>query len=122
MQFGDVLTRGDVAILFVKIWRGIERVGSAVNVRHAVNGIGAGGGAQVEVRATGGALLRIVHRGIDAKLLNGFRRRRGQSLANGQIRRGGALNFFGGGAAGAGDAGIVHNAGGSNGTRTLAVE
>src|SRR6202035_2006019 len=71
--------------------------------------VGAGGGAHVDVGAAGGALLRIVHGGVYAKLLNRLRRRRRQSLANRQIGRCRALNDFRGGAGGDGNASVVHN-------------
>src|SRR5580700_4938862 len=87
VQFWHFFVAGNVAVLIVEIGRGIQPVGSAVNVSAAVNGVGAGGGAHVDVRAAGGSLLRVVHGGVDAKFLNGFWCGGWQGLADGQIRR-----------------------------------
>jgi len=113
---------GDVGVLVVEKGSAVEPVRSAVNVSAAVNGIGAGGGAHVDVRAAGGSLLRIVHRGIDAEFLNRLRCRSRQCLPDGQIRRRRGLNYFRGSVGGIRNAGIVHDARGTHRTRGLAIK
>ena len=73
MLFGNFQVGGKIGILVKKERGGVEPVRSAMQVGGAVDCVGARGGAHVNVRAAGGALLRVVHRSIDANLLNGFR-------------------------------------------------
>ncbi len=44
------------------------------------------------MRAAGCALLGVIHRCVDADLLNGFRSGRGKRVADGEIDRGAGLN------------------------------
>src|SRR5271157_2251100 len=122
MQFRHFLVAGDVFILVVKKRSGVQPVGSAVPVSLAVNCVGSRLCAHVDMGAAGGALLGIVHRSVDAKFLNGLRCGRRQALADGQIGRRRTLNYLRCGAASAGDAGIVHDAGRSHRTGGLAIE
>jgi len=122
VELGHFFAGRNVGILIIEIGRGVQPIGSAVNIRGTVKCVGAGGGVHVDVSAAGRALLGVVHRGVDAKLLNGFRSGRWQSLADGEIRRSGALNDFGGGAGGAGNAGVVDHARGSHLAGAFAVE
>ena len=66
--------------------------------------------------------MGVIHRSVDAKFLNGLRCGRRQRLTNGQIGRRRSLNYFRSGAAGAGDSGVVDDAGGSDRARGLAIE
>src|SRR6202167_2652516 len=91
MLFGNFQVGGKIGILVKKERGGVEPVRSAMQVGGAVDCVGARGGAHVNVRAAGGALLRVVHRSIDANLLNGFRGGSGERLTDGEIGRGGAL-------------------------------
>src|SRR5580692_7662988 len=111
VQLRDIFIRGNVSVLLVEIWRGIERVSAAVNIRRAVNGICARRGAQVDVGAAGRALLRVVHGRVDAKLLNGLWGGCGQGLADGEIGRRGALNYLGRSAARTRNARVIYNSG-----------
>ena len=110
VQLRHLFVGGNVGVLIVEIGGSIQPIRTAVNVQIAVNDVGAGGGAHVDVRAAGGTLLRIVHGSVYAKFLNGFRGGRRQGLADRQIRRCRALNYFRGGAGRAGNASVVHNA------------
>jgi len=56
-----------------------------VPVSLAVNGIGSGRGAHVNVRAAGRTLLGVVHRSVDVKFLNGLWSGSRQRLPNGEI-------------------------------------
>src|SRR4029077_2456612 len=80
-------TCGDVGVRIVEKRCCVKRVGSAMYISTAVKVVGAGGGAHVHVRSAGGALLGIIHRGVDAKLLDGLGSGRRQRLADGQIWR-----------------------------------
>ncbi len=93
-----------------------------MNVGRAVKIVGAGGGAHVNVRAAGGALLGVVHGGVDAKFFYRFGRRRGQSLTNCEIGRGGALDDCSAAAGGAADAGVVYDASGGDLAGAFAIE
>jgi len=87
--------------------------------------VGAGGGAHVDVGAAGGTLLGVVHGSVDAKFFDGIGRGSGESLADGEIGRGGALERLGGSAGdagGAADAGVVDDAGAGDLTGAFAVE
>ena len=108
MQLGHLFVAGNILILIVEIRRSIQPIGFTVNISAAVKRVGAGDGAHIDVSAAGGSLLRVIHGRVDVKLLNRFRRRRRQSLADRQIRRCRALDDFRCGAAGTGDASIVH--------------
>src|ERR1700722_3771168 len=77
MQFGYFFAGRDIGILIVEIWRGVQPVGSAVNVSGAMKSVGARNGVHVDMSAAGRALLRVVHRRVDAKFLNSFRGWRG---------------------------------------------
>src|SRR5258708_239117 len=110
MQLRILFAGGNVGIGIEEERSGIEGVGAAMNVGRAVKIVGAGGGAHVNVRAAGGALLGVVHGGVDAKFFYRFGRRRGQSLTNCEIGRGGALGDCSGGAGGGADAGGVYAA------------
>src|SRR5258708_32182943 len=101
MQLRILFAGGNVGIGIEEERSGIEGVGAAMNVGRAVKIVGAGGGAHVNGRAAGGALLSVVHGGVDAKFFYRFGRRRGQSLTNFAIGRGGVMD------------GIVPSAGGS---------
>ena len=57
MQLRNLVVRGNVGILVEEEGRGVDPVGAAVNVGGAVEVVGAGGGAQIDVRAGCGALL-----------------------------------------------------------------
>ena len=109
VQLRYFLVARDVRILVIEIRRRIQPIRSAMNVSAAVKRVRAGRGAHVDVSATGGSLLRVIHGSVDAKFLNRLRSGRGQCLANGEIRRCRALKDFRRGAARAGNAGIVHN-------------
>ena len=63
-----------------------------MQIQRSVIVVGARGGAQVDVRAAGRALLCVIHRGVDAHLLDRFRGRRGKRIADGEIDRGAGLN------------------------------
>ena len=65
----------------------LSPVGSAMDVRLAVDVVGAGRSAHVDVRAARGALLRVIHRGIHAKFLNRFGSGRRQRLPDRQVGR-----------------------------------
>ena len=54
--------------------------------------VGSRSRTQIDMRAAGGTLLRIVHGSIHAKLLNGFRRGAWECFADGKIDGSGALN------------------------------
>ncbi len=122
VQFRHFFIGGNIVVLLVEIRRSVQPIRSAMHIGSAMNGIGAGGSAHVDVGAAGGTLLRVVHGSVHAKFLNCFRGRGRQRLANGQIGRRRALNDLGGGAARAGHSGIVHNARGSHLAGALAVE
>ena len=92
MQLRIFLVGGNIGILVEEERRGVQRIGAAMHVGRAVNVVGARGGAHINVRAAGGALLRVVHGGVDANFLNGFRSGSGQGLADREIGRRGALN------------------------------
>ncbi len=81
------------------------QVGAAVNLVRARTG------AQIDVRAAGRALLRVVHGSIHAHFLNGLRSRRGNGLANCKVNGGATLNRNGAEGGGATDPRVIHNAG-----------
>ena len=122
VQLRDFLVGGDVRVLIVEIGSGIQCVGATVTIEAAMKGVGACSCAQIDVCAAGPTLLRIVHRSVYTKLLNGFRSRGGQCLPNRQIRRRRALQNFGSSAGSTGDAGVVHNTRRRHAARALAVE
>src|ERR1700676_1005059 len=96
-----------------------------MEVSAAVEVVSAGGSAHVNVGAAGGTLLGVVHGSVYAELFDGFRRGRGQSLADRKIGRSGALQGFRGGAGNAGgaaDAGVVDDASGGDFAGAFAVE
>lgn len=83
VQLRDLIVRRNVGILLIEKWRGIQPICATMAVKRAVNRVGAGSSAHVDVSSTGAALLRVVHRGIDAKFLYAFRSGRWQRLADG---------------------------------------
>ena len=122
MEFGNFQTVGKVGILIEKERRGVQPVCSAMQVKVAVDRVGAGSGAHINVRAAGGTLLSVVHRGVDANLLNGFRGGSGKGLSDGEIGRCGALNHAAITAGSSTDARIVHNACGGHLAGALTIE
>ena len=85
MQLGIFFAGGNVGIGVEEERSGVHRVGAAMYVSAAVKIVGARGGAHVDVRAAGGALLGVVHGSVDAKFFDGFRRGSGKRLADGEI-------------------------------------
>src|SRR5579863_4627819 len=114
MEVGIFLVGRDIGIGFEEERCGVEGVGAAIDVGAAVELVGAGGGAHVNVGAAGGTLLRVVHAGVDAQLLNGVGGRSGNGLADGEIGRGGGLHFGSAELGGAADAGVVDDARGGD--------
>src|SRR5258708_36092020 len=112
MQLRILFAGGNVGMGIEEEGSGIEGVGAAMNVGRAVKIVGAGGGAHVNVRAAGGALLGVVHGGVDAKFFYRFGRRRGQSLTNCEIGRGGGLDYCSAAGGGGAAAGVVYDASG----------
>ena len=90
MQLRVLVVGGDVAVLLEEERSGVEPVGSVMEVCAAVEGVGPGLGAHIDVRAGGGSLLCVVHGGVDADLLDGLGRRRRHGVADGQVNRGAA--------------------------------
>src|SRR5260370_35075424 len=74
---------GNIRVGVVEEGSGVEGVCATMDVSAAVQIVRAGGGAHVDVRAAGGALLGVVHGSVDAKFFDGFRRGSGQGLADG---------------------------------------
>jgi len=95
MKAGDFVGGGDVGVGVVEERGGVESVGAAIEVRAAVEIVGARSGAHVDVGAAGGTLLGVVHGSVDAKFFDGFGGGRGESLADGEVGRSGALKRFG---------------------------
>src|SRR5580658_3645225 len=96
-----------------------------MDIGAAVKIVGAGSGAHVDVSAAGGTLLGIVHGSIHAELFDGFRGGRRESLADSEIGRSAALQGFSSGAGntgGAAEAGVVHDASGSDLAGAFTVE
>src|SRR5260221_9583568 len=122
MQLRILFAGGNVGIGIEEEWSGIEGVGAAMNVGRAVKIVGAGGGAHVNVRAAGGALLGVVHGGVDAKFFYRFGRRRGQSLTNCEIGRGGGLDDCSAAAGGAAGPGVFFKASGGDFAGGFAIE
>src|ERR1700758_3045947 len=111
-----------VGVLLVEKWRRVQPVSAAMNLATAVEGIGARGGAHVDMSTAGRALLRVVHRGIDADLLNSLRGRRRDRLTDRQVDGRRALNWRRAGAGRIRHAGVVHDAGRCDLAGALAVE
>src|SRR5208282_4551711 len=125
MQAGDFVAVRNIGVGIVEKRSGIESVGGAIDVSAAVETVGAGRCAHVNVGAAGGTLLGVVHGGIDAKFFDGFGRGSGKRLADGEIGRSCALKRFGsraGNAGGAADTGVVDDASGSDLAGAFAVE
>ncbi len=125
VETGDFIGGGNVGVGVVEKRGGVKRVGPAIEVSGAVEIVGAGGGAHIDVSAAGGTLLGIVHGSVDAKFFDGFGSGSGKSLTDGEIRRSGALQRLGGGAGDAGsaaDAGVVDDAGAGDLAGAFAVE
>ena len=87
VQLGILVRVGNSGVVLEEEWRGVDPVSAAAAVETAVDGIGARSGAHVDVRAAGRALLRVVHRSVDADLLQRLRCRRGDCIADGEIDR-----------------------------------
>ena len=122
MQLRGLVVGGNVRVLIHEEWSGVDPVGAAVDVGRAVIFVGARGGAQVDMRARGRTLLRIVHRCVDPDFGNGFRRGRGNGVADREINRGRRLDDAAA-AAGAGlHAGRVDDARRSHLAGALAIE
>ena len=68
--------------------RGVQSVIGKGSINLAMPVIGAGFGVDVDLRARGGSLLGVVHRGVDAQFLKKLRRRRRQAVADGAVDRG----------------------------------
>src|SRR6202040_4354786 len=92
MEFGIFLVGGNVGVGLEKERSGIQPIGPTMDVRATMDGVGAGRGAHVDMRAAGGTLLSVIHTGVDAQFLDGFRRGSRQRLSNSEIRRRGALD------------------------------
>ena len=120
VQLRILVVRRHGLVLIEEERRGIEPVGGAMQIESSVIVVGAGGGAQVDVRAAGCALLCVIHRCVDADLLDGFRSGRRKRIADGEIDRGAGLND-------AAAAGVAHAGAGTHAIRgylagALAVE
>src|SRR6266481_5222711 len=125
MQFRNFVACRDVGVSVVEKWSGVEGIGPTVDIGAPMDIIRSGSGADVNVRAAGGALLRVVHGSVHAKFLDGFRSGSGESLADCQVRGRGALDGLRrrtGEAGSAADAGVVHDTSGSHRTCTFPVE
>src|SRR5580704_8487576 len=125
MQAGHFVAGGDVRVGVVEEGGGIESVRTPMEIGAAVESVGAGGGAHVNVGAAGGTLLGVVHGSVHPKLFDRLRSGRGESLADGEIGGSGALQRFGSGAGdacGAADAGVVDDAGRGHLAGAFAVE
>ena len=85
MQLRNFVVRRNAWILVEEEGSGIDPVGAAVPVEGAVIGVGAGRGAEIDVRAGSGALGRIVHRCVDADFGDGLGRRRWDGVADGKV-------------------------------------
>ena len=73
MQLRILLVRRDIAILLEEEGRRVQEVGSPTDVGSAVEAVGAGGSAEVDVRAAGGTLLCVIHGGVDADFFESLR-------------------------------------------------
>src|SRR6202007_1650863 len=113
---------GKCVVLLVEKGPRVQPISAAMNVATAVEGIGARGGAHVDMSTAGRALLRVVHRGIDADLLNGLRGRRRDRLTDRQVDESRALNWRCAGAGRIRHAGVVHDASRCDLAGALAVE
>ena len=90
------LGAGDVAMeigsgqtdLFVEVGIGVELGGFPVAIGGAMEVIGAGLGGDVDVRAGGGSLRGVEHRGVHAFLGDGLLRRGGKGFTDGVEDRG----------------------------------
>jgi hypothetical protein len=122
MQIRIFLLARDVRVGFEKERRRVERVAGSIDISAAMELVGAGGGAHVNVRATRGALLRVIHAGVDAKLLNGFGGRSRNGLADSQIGRSGRLYFCGAELGGSAHTSVVDHARGGDLAGAFAVE
>src|SRR6202166_184818 len=108
MEFGVFLVGGNVGVGFEKERSGVQPIRAAMDVRATMDGVGAGGGAHINMRAAGVTLWSVIHAGVDAQFLDGFRRGSRQRLSNSEIRRSGALYHRRTGAGRAADAGIFY--------------
>ena len=70
MQLRNFVVGGNIVVLIEEERRGVDPVGAAMHVGRAMHVIGAGCRAQVDVRAGGRALLRVVHRRVHAHFGN----------------------------------------------------
>ncbi len=122
VQLRIFFRRGNARILIEEKRRGVKRIGAPVQVRAAVNAVGSRSGAQVNMRAARGTLLRVIHGRVHSKFLNGLRRGAWQRLANGKIHRRGALDYCRSELCRAADSRVIHNPCGSHLARALAVE
>src|SRR5260370_11578886 len=122
VQRGHFFVAWDVAILLIEKRSGVQAVAPVMKITAAVNRVGTGKGAHVDMCAAGRSLLCVVHRSVDAKFLNRFWSGRRQRLADGEEGSRQPLNNSSTGAAGAGNARIVDDAGGCDRTRGFAVE
>jgi hypothetical protein len=115
MQLRYFVVRRKIQILLVEEWRGVQPIGAAMRTYGlAVKHICSGGRAHVDVRPLVEPLLRIVHRGIDAKFLHGLRAATGEPHRSPDRPRpcawmGAALVL-----AALRDASIIHDAGGGH--------
>src|SRR5882757_10041156 len=80
-----------------------------MDISSGMKSVGAGRSAHVDVSAAGGTLLRVVHRSIYAKLLDRFRGRRRDGLADRQVRGCRALHDFRSRIRSESRTGVVHN-------------
>ena len=120
VQAGDFLVGGNVRVGVVEEGRGIESVSAASNVETSVIIIRTGGGTHINVSATAGSLLRVVHRSVDAKLFDRLWSGTGKSLTYCKINGSGGLNDAAGGLIAR--AGVVDDACGRDLAGALAVE
>src|SRR5579864_2867432 len=86
VQLWHFLIGGNVGVLIVEKWRSIKPIRAAMAAQTTMQVVRAGFGAHVDVRAAGGSLLGIVHRGVHTQFLNSFRSWSRQCLANRQVR------------------------------------
>jgi len=85
VQLRNLLIGGDVVIVIEEERRGVQPTASAMQIGAAVQAVAARLGADVQVRAGGRALLRIIHAGIHADFFDGLRSRAGDRVADRQI-------------------------------------
>src|SRR6266576_6899677 len=93
-----------------------------MHVSTSVDIVGPGRSAHIDVRAARRALLRVVHGSVHTNFSDGFRSRRRNGFADGEINRRAALNRYSAEGRGGAAARVIHNAGGSHLARALTIE